>query len=168
MGKLFVTPGNIDFLIVGDRNLCLLVGWDAMGYLACRVEIVRQGLKSKSQWWRKCPLQVSSSSKALLNSEHSIMLFAEGSAAKEQWYVALRQACGLTAKQAVENAYARFCAQVRESRGPSNDYPQVLGCHSEAQTKAQALQMAPYSKPRIRYMILGGRVLQDMRQAGLR
>ena len=93
--------------------------------LNCRIEVLRQALKSKSRWWRKCPIQISSGSKSLLNSEGSFALFAEGSAAKEQWFTALKQASSGKCKPAVEDAYARFCQQVRESRDQGNDYPQV-------------------------------------------
>ena len=92
-----------------------------------RVEIVRQALKSKSQWWRKCPIQISHEEKPLLETEKSFALFAEGSAAKEQWYIALSQGSGGNAKQAVEDAYAQFCRQTRRAgRHEQEDYPQVV------------------------------------------
>lgn len=53
------------------------------------------------------------------------MIFTEGSAAKEQWYTALKQACGLASKQAVEEAYEQFCKQIKDARKQGNDYPQV-------------------------------------------
>ena len=91
----------------------------------CRVEVLKQALKSKSRWWRKCPIQISSSGRALLSKEASFVLFAEGSAAKEQWYTALKHASSGRSKSAVEDAYAQFCVQVRESKGHISDYPQV-------------------------------------------
>lgn len=90
--------------------------------------MLRQALKSKSRWWRKCPIQVSSIGRPLLNTEASFALFAEGSAAKEQWYTALKHASSGKSKSGVEDAYAQFCKQVRESRGDSNDYPEVVSC----------------------------------------
>jgi hypothetical protein len=48
------------------------------------VEVVAQGLKSKSKWWRKCPIQISHKNRQLLLRETSFAMFAEGSAAKEQ------------------------------------------------------------------------------------
>ena len=56
--------------------------------------MLHQGLKSKSRWWRKCPIQVSHADRELLHGETSFALFAAGSAAKEQWYSALMQAAG--------------------------------------------------------------------------
>ena len=86
------------------------------------MEVLRQALKSKSRWWRKCPIQVKSTGRPLLHGEPSFALFAEGSAAKEQWYLALKQATGGLSRQAVEDAYRQFCQRVRESGGL---YPKV-------------------------------------------
>ena len=61
----------------------------------------------------------------MLCKEASFVLFAEGSAAKEQWYTALRHASSGRSTSAVEDAYAQFCLQVREGRRHIDDYPQV-------------------------------------------
>jgi len=53
-------------------------------YCPCRVEVLTQGVKSKSKWWRKCPIQISHNDRSLLHKETSFAMFAEGSAAKEQ------------------------------------------------------------------------------------
>lgn len=93
----------------------------------CRVEVVKDGLKTKSMWWRKCPLQISNADRQLLHGEQSFTLFAEGSAAKEQWYAALREAAGSApSREAVEALYARFCDLARAG-GSAPRYPQV-GC----------------------------------------
>lgn len=91
----------------------------------CRVEVLREALRTKSRWWRKCPIQVCHSNRQLLHGETSFALFAEGSAAKEQWYAALEQAAGSApARQAVEDTYASFCARARAAGGATR-YPQV-------------------------------------------
>ena len=52
--------------------------------LACRVEVVTEGLRGKTRWWRKTPLEIAHPSRPLLGQDCSLMLFAAGSAAKEQ------------------------------------------------------------------------------------
>ena len=75
---------------------------------------MRDALKSKSQWWRKCPLEISHGTREILHSETAVELFAEGSAAKEQWYVALKTACGQASKvESLKDSYAKFCASVK-------------------------------------------------------
>ena len=89
-----------------------------------RVEIVTDGLKSKSKWWRKCPLQISHASKNVLHSERSVAIFAEGSAAKEQWYTALKEASGQASSiQRVKESYQQFSDSIR-AEAPDL-YPQV-------------------------------------------
>ena len=57
-----------------------------------------------------------------------MILFAEGSAAKEQWFVALRRAVAGERKSEpgalVEGLYARFCTALRADAAEC--YPQVL------------------------------------------
>ena len=57
-----------------------------------------------------------------------MILFAEGSAAKEQWFVALRRAAAGERKTElgalVEGLYARFCTALRADAAEC--YPQVL------------------------------------------
>ena len=89
-----------------------------------RVEIVTDGLKSKSKWWRKCPLQISHASKNVLHSERSVAIFAEGSAAKEQWYTALKEASGQASSiQRVKESYQQFSDSIRAEA--LDLYPQV-------------------------------------------
>ena len=43
-----------------------------------------EGLRGKTRWWRKTPLEIAHPSRPLLGQDCSLMLFAAGSAAKEQ------------------------------------------------------------------------------------
>lgn len=88
-----------------------------------RVEIVRNALKSKSQWWRKCPLEISHTSRDVLHSERAFEFFAEGSASKEQWYLALKNATGQNLSvESLKESYLEFCTNLR---GNEDLYPQV-------------------------------------------
>lgn len=58
------------------------------------LELVTDGLRGKTRWWRKAPLELSHAERPLLGNERSVMLFAAGSAAKEQWFTVLRRAAG--------------------------------------------------------------------------
>ena len=53
------------------------------------MQVVTEGLRGKTRWWRKAPLELSHPTRALLGNECSLMLFAAGSAAKEQWFTVL-------------------------------------------------------------------------------
>ena len=46
--------------------------------------MVTEGLRGKTRWWRKTPLEIAHPSRPLLGQDCSLMLFAAGSAAKEQ------------------------------------------------------------------------------------
>ena len=61
----------------------------------CSVQIVTEGLRGKTRWWRKTPLELSHPTRALLGNERSLMLFAAGSAAKEQWFTVLGRGSGI-------------------------------------------------------------------------
>lgn len=64
------------------------------------------------------------SCRELLKGEKGFVMFCEGSAAKEQWFSALRwNAEGGGAAQAVQELYRVFCAGVRS--GASVTYDQV-------------------------------------------
>ena len=90
----------------------------------CRVEIVKDGLRSKSKWWRKCPLEISHSSRQVLHSEPSFALFGEGSAAKEQWYIALKSASGQNSTiDSIKERYRVFSTSIRSNA--QDQYPQV-------------------------------------------
>lgn len=101
------------------------------------VEIVTEGLRGKTRWWRKAPLELANPQQQLLGNEHSIMLFAAGSAAKEQWFTVLRRAAGVDggAGAAAEAMYVQFCESVRAG-GMASCYPQV--CQIE-----QCLHISP-------------------------
>ena len=119
------------------------------------VEVVVDGLAGKSRWLRKAPLELHHAHRPLLDGRAAVLLFAGGSAAKEQWYSALARGAaeGLDLKQgtdpkpdgsggggagaavaSVEALYAAFCARARELAAVP--YPQVrpvsarcyLGC----------------------------------------
>lgn len=110
---------------MSNKSSCICFQASKTWSFWCRIEVLREALKTKSQWWRKCPIQVAHPERRLLHSEASFALFAEGSAAKEQWYAALRQAAGSApSRQAIEDAYTQFCDQARGS-GALLRYPQV-------------------------------------------
>ena len=113
------------------------------------------GLAGKSRWLRKAPLELRHARRPLLDGRAAVLLFAGGSAAKEQWYSALARGAaeGLDPEQgtdprlggsngggagaavtSVEALYTAFCARARELAAVP--YPQVqpvsahcyLGC----------------------------------------
>ncbi|KAK9815183.1 hypothetical protein WJX73_010239 [Symbiochloris irregularis] len=92
----------------------------------CSVQIVIEGLRGKTRWWRKAPLELSHPTRALLGNERSLMLFAAGSAAKEQWFTVLGRGAGIDGgvAAAAEELYGKFCSSVREGN-PSDLYPQL-------------------------------------------
>ena len=101
------------------------------------------GLAGKSRWLRKAPLELRHPHRPLLDGRPAVLLFAGGSAAKEQWYSALARGAaeGLHSKQgiepkqdgggggagaavaSVEALYTAFCARARELAAVP--YPQV-------------------------------------------
>lgn len=108
------------------------------------VEVVVDGLAGKSRWLRKAPLELRHARRPLLDGRAAVLLFAGGSAAKEQWFLALARGAaeGLDPKQgtdpkqdggggggagaavaSVEALYAAFCARARELAAVP--YPQV-------------------------------------------
>lgn len=90
----------------------------------CTVRLVTEGLRGKTRWWRKTPLEISHPSRALLARQSTFFLFCDGSAAKEQWFTALTWACsGGGASQAVQDLYATFCSTLRDNKRLS--FPQV-------------------------------------------
>lgn len=91
----------------------------------CTVRLVTEGLRGKTRWWRKTPLEISHPTRVLLARQKTFLLFCDGSAAKEQWFTALNWACsGGGAPQAVEELYAAFCSALRDNKRLS--FPQVL------------------------------------------
>ena len=93
----------------------------------CSVRLVTEGLRGKTRWWRKTPLEISHPTRALLARQKCFFLFCDGSAAKEQWFTALSWACsgGGPAKE-VEELYSAFCAALRENSRLK--FPQVCQC----------------------------------------
>lgn len=112
------------------------------------VEVVVDGLVGKSRWLRKAPLELRNGGRALLGGARAVLLFAGGSAAKEQWYNALARGAAAAGGQpgpnpnpddlhpkhgpgggvgatvaSVEALYAAFCARARDVAAVP--YPQV-------------------------------------------
>ncbi len=116
------------------------------GPCAGSVEVVTDGLAGKSRWLRKAPLELAHAARPLLAGRRAVLLFAGGSAAKEQWHCALARgaagagpdpdagpegnAAGRTgavgaAAASVEALYDAFCVHARDVAAVP--YPQV-GC----------------------------------------
>jgi len=114
------------------------------GPCAGSVEVVTDGLAGKSRWLRKAPLELAHAARPLLAGRRAVLLFAGGSAAKEQWHCALARgaagagpdpdagpeakAAGRTgavgaAAASVEALYAAFCVHARDVAAVP--YPQV-------------------------------------------
>ena len=91
----------------------------------CSVRLVTEGLRGKTRWWRKTPLEISHPSRALLARQTTFFLFCDGSAAKEQWFTALSWACGGGGPpKAVQDLYSSFCSVLRENKRFT--FPQVF------------------------------------------
>ncbi|KAL0038199.1 hypothetical protein WJX79_007719 [Trebouxia sp. C0005] len=83
----------------------------------CTVRLVTEGLRGKTRWWRKTPLEISHPSRDLLARQKSFLLFCDGSAAKEQWLTALSWACSAGGPpKAVQELYSDFCSALRENK----------------------------------------------------
>ncbi|KAK9842462.1 hypothetical protein WJX81_001292 [Elliptochloris bilobata] len=110
---------------------------DAVRLTGCSVAVVMDGLAGKSRWLRKAPLELRHERRPLLDGRTALLLFAGGSAAKEQWCSALARGaaegldpkdssgCAGTAVASVEALYASFCVRARELAAVS--YPQESG-----------------------------------------
>ena len=76
-----------------------------------------EAIRGRSRWLRKAPLELSHGSRALLGegSQNRLLLFAAGSAAKEQWHVALSVACAPDGGPgaAIDALYEAFCERAR-------------------------------------------------------
>jgi hypothetical protein len=83
----------------------------------CSVTVVTECLQGKSLWWQKGPLLISHPTRTLLQGETAFYLFAEHSAAKEQWLLALQWASSSynqqQPQQQAHGLYATFCRQMR-------------------------------------------------------
>ncbi len=94
----------------------------------CTVRLVTEGLRGKTRWWRKTPLEISHPSRGLLARQKSFLLFCDGSAAKEQWLTALSWACSAGGPpKAVQELYSAFCSALKENK--RLHFPQV--CHMD-------------------------------------
>ena len=91
----------------------------------CRLDLLTEALQGKSRWLRKAPLELSHPDRLVFEGQGTVLLFAAGSAAKEQWFVALSAA--LTpdggAGASVHALYNTFCDYVRKHA--LVEYPQV-------------------------------------------
>lgn len=90
------------------------------------VKIVTEGLRGKSRWLRKGPLEMKHPERDIFEGQRDVLLFAAGSAAKEQWFIALSGACKTDggAGLAISSLYSSFCEYTRAS--VSVEYSQVL------------------------------------------
>ncbi len=88
--------------------------------------IVKEGLRGKSRWLRKAPLEIKHPDRDIFEGQREVLLFAAGSAAKEQWFIALSCACKTDggAGLAISSLYSSFCEYTRASA--SVEYSQVL------------------------------------------
>ncbi len=87
-------------------------------------------IRGRSRWLRKAPLELSHASRPLLEGGQSrLLLFAAGSAAKEQWHAALAAACAPDGGPgaAIEALYEAFCERARAAA--SVPYAQVPCWH---------------------------------------
>ncbi|CAL8462381.1 g1914 [Coccomyxa elongata] len=83
----------------------------------CSVTIVTEGLRGKSRWLRKAPLEIKHPDRDIFEGQREVLLFAAGSAAKEQWFIALSCACKTDAGAglAISSLYSSFCEYTRAS-----------------------------------------------------
>ena len=91
----------------------------------CRLAVLTEALQGKSRWLRKAPLELSHPDRPVFEGQRTVLLFAAGSAAKEQWFVALSAAIAPDggAAASVHALYNTFCDYVREHA--LVEYPQV-------------------------------------------
>jgi len=86
----------------------------------CSIDIVRDGLKGRSDYLRRAPLLVSNDTYLLMDGEHGFYLFAEDPCSKLQWVSSLRYwsvAQGDTNDySAVQDMYAEYCSMMRKSK----------------------------------------------------
>lgn len=89
------------------------------------MNILTEGLRGKSRWLRKSPLEIKHPERDIFEGHREVLLFAAGSAAKEQWFIALSTACDIDggAGMAIRSLYSSFCDATRASA--SVEYPQV-------------------------------------------
>ncbi len=90
------------------------------------MEVLKEAIQGRSRWLRKAPLCLAHAQRPLLGAQRQLLLFAAGSAAKEQWFTALSSACAADggAAAAVEALYETFCDRARANAAVP--YPQVL------------------------------------------
>ncbi len=93
--------------------------------VVCRVSVLTEALQGKSRWLRKAPLELTHPERLVFEGQQTVLLFAAGSAAKEQWYIALSAATATDggAGGSVHALYSTFCDYVREHALVA--YPQV-------------------------------------------
>ena len=79
------------------------------------VEVLKEAIQGRSRWLRKAPLRLSHPQRPLLDAHRELLLFAAGSAAKEQWHTALSSACDKDRGPgaAVAALYETFCERAR-------------------------------------------------------
>ena len=115
-GRIFLARQHVE-----DSDVVPVVEIPLTG---CTVRLVTEGLRGKTRWWRKTPLEISHPTRALFARQRTFLLFCDGSAAKEQWFTALSWACNDGgAPQAVEELYLAFSTALRHNKHLT--FPQV-------------------------------------------
>ena len=106
--KVFSVPGGICLASHGMHAVTPMT--------MCRVSVLTEALQGKSRWLRKAPLELTHPDRAVFEGQQTVLLFAAGSAAKEQWFVALSAAACADggAGRSVHALYNSFCDYVRE------------------------------------------------------
>jgi hypothetical protein len=101
-----------------------VLGWMQCKCL-CRVNLLTDGLKGKSRWLRKAPLEICHPDRKIFEGQEEVLIFAAGSAAKEQWFTALSVACKTDGGNgmAIAALYSTFCDHMRAVASVA--YPQV-------------------------------------------
>ncbi|DBA92750.1 TPA: hypothetical protein ACH3X1_002948 [Trebouxia sp. C0004] len=116
----------------------------------CTVRLVTEGLRGKTRWWRKTPLEISHPSRDLLARQKNFLLFCDGSAAKEQWLTALSWACSAGGPpRAVQELYSAFCSALRENK--RLHFPQQAHTpepHAESDTSKEGGQTEAGAQPK--------------------
>ena len=86
----------------------------------CSIDIVRDGLKGRSDYLRRAPLLISNDRFLLMDGEHGFYLFAEDPCSKLQWVSSLRYWSVPQGDAndycAVQDMYAEYCSMMRSAK----------------------------------------------------
>ena len=99
----------------------------------CRVEIVRNGLKGRSDFLRRAPLLIKHEQHAIIEGERGLYLFANSPASKLCWVSALRywSADGSSGYRQVQEMYTHYCREMM----PSNKTIVTRNSQSSSRTR---------------------------------